>query len=125
MIFLAKLKKKKEKRINKYTVYLGTFVLIVILILVIYYSRFVQINKKIENQEEILLPKTELTIEKGFCKKNSECFITYCKGSEKDCVNTTQLSIYSKNCKTYSDWVVEKQDFSRCSCIRNFCTMIK
>jgi hypothetical protein len=59
------------------------------------------------------------------CQTNSQCFITYCKGQEKRCVNTTSFSSYSKNCQSYSDWVMETQDASECACIDSVCKMLK
>jgi len=117
---------KKLDKVNKYTVFLGTFVLMIILMLVVYYSNFIQISKEPESYQEIQKPTitTEMAIG-GSCKRDSECFITYCKDSQtKGCVNTTQLSTYSKNCKTYSDWIIEVRDPSKCACIQNSCTMI-
>jgi hypothetical protein len=67
---------------------------------------------------------TQPTVKGGGCTKDSECFITYCKGQTKYCVNTSQYINYYKNCKTYSDWIVEnKQDASSCGCVQNACTL--
>ncbi len=121
------IKKLEKKKINKYNIYLGTFVLIIILMIIVYYSSFIQIIKEPEifQETQTLTITTPSEIVGGFCKRDSECFITQCKDNEKDCVNTTQLTDYSKNCKTYSDWIVGTQNISKCACIQNSCTMIK
>ena len=122
------IKKLEKKKFNKYTIYLGTFVLIVILLLVIYYSSFIQDSKEPERFQEIQTPSITgpEIVAKGFCKRDSECFITTCKDTQiKDCVNTTQLTDYHENCKSYSYWVVEQQDPSECACIQNLCKTIK
>ena len=122
------IKKLEKKKINKYNIYLGTFVLIIILMIIIYYSSFIQISKELEGYQENQIPMITTPsqiVVGGFCKRDSECFITTCKDSQiKDCVNTTQLTDYNKNCKTYSDWIVEKQDPSKCACIQNSCKMV-
>jgi len=59
----------------------------------------------------------------GYCKKDSECFLSYCKGQTEDCINATQMAVYPKNCRTYSDWIIEKQDYTRCACIQSACTI--
>lgn len=122
-----KVKKIEKEKVNKHTVFLGTFVLIIILFLIAFYSSFIQISKESETYKETQTPTTipgYETVSGGICERDSQCFITYCRGNPEDCVNTTQLSDYSKNCKTYSDWIVEKQDPSKCACIQNFCKMI-
>lgn len=122
-----KVKKIEKEKVNKYTIFLGTFVLIIILMLVVYYSSFIQVSEDFDSYKKAQ-PQTIIgpeTITGGFCKRDSECFITTCKDSQiKDCVNTTQLTDYNKNCKTYSDWIVEKQDPSKCACIQNSCKMV-
>lgn len=83
-------------------------------------------TSEIQNMEkEIIIPSiTPQTVQTGgLCKRDTECFITSCKDQIESCVNTTQLTFYSKNCKTYSDWIVGKQDISRCNCIQNTCIM--
>lgn len=120
-------KKIEKKRVNKYTALLGTFALIIILLLVFYYSSFIQASKEPERYQEIQTPTTTETetivAVEGNCKRDSECFITYCINSEKDCVNTTQLTDYNKKCRSYSEWKVDKQDASKCGCVQNSCTM--
>ncbi|NIO44671.1 MAG: hypothetical protein GTN36_03915 [Candidatus Aenigmarchaeota archaeon] len=122
------IKKVEEKRINRTTIFLATFVLIIILILVVFYSSFIQVitepgRDSIRTQPDTII-KPETMLKGEFCERDSHCFITYCKGGSEECVNTTKLSDYSKNCKTYSDWVIERQDSSKCACVQNACKII-
>ncbi len=126
------IKKLEKKKFNKYNIYLGTFSLIIILILIVFYSSFNQMIKEqeVEKNKEIRTPITTTTFETsmlgGFCKRDSQCFITTCKESKvKDCINTTQLTDYHKKCETYSDWIIERQDSSKCGCVQNACKMLK
>jgi len=82
-------------------------------------------NSEIQNMGNEITPSIapETVQTGGFCKSDTECFITSCKGQVESCINVTQLTFYSKNCKTYSDWIVGKQDISRCSCIQKACIM--
>ena len=118
-----------KTKVNKYNVFLAAFALIIVFLLLIFYSSLVKIAQTNEQRQETIAP-TAITESKtptgGFCKTNSSCFITACKDSQTDdCVNTTLLSGYSKNCKSYSDWIIKNQDSSRCACIDNACKMIK
>ncbi len=119
-------KKLEKSKPNKNTVFLGTFALIIILILIVYYSGFIQVVGGPETTQETQTPTTTETelISEGGCNRDTECFVTYCEGSEQDCVNTTQLSGYSENCESYSDWKIEMQDFSKCACVQGSCKMI-
>lgn len=139
MIFLAKVRKKKIKKVRKnrvqikkvnYSFYIVFFVVLAFVLVIVYifgnfgnptYGGTSNENQATNN------PQTETRASiGGFCKINSECFITYCKGQSRDCINSTQMATYSQNCKSYSDWVVENnQDPSVCSCIQNACTLLK
>lgn len=122
------IKEIKEEKVNKYTAFLGTFMFIVILFLIVYYSNFFQTSiEPARGYQETQTPiTTESKILGGSCKRDSECFITTCKDTQtKDCLNTTQITDYYKNCKTYSDWIVEKQDISKCACVQNVCKMLR
>lgn len=118
----------EKKTINKYNLYAAAFALLVVILLLVYYVGFLN-PRSYENQ--IQQTQTTATIEEpkiatgGSCKTNAGCFITTCKDMKTDdCVNTTQLSDYSKNCKSYADWVIKRQDTSRCACVQNICKMI-
>ena len=122
-----KVKKIEKEKVNKYTIFLGTFVLIIILFLIVFYSSFIQISRKSEKYHRETQPQITSGYEivsGGICERDSQCFITYCRGNPEDCVNTTQLSDYSKNCKASSDWIIEMQDSSKCACVQNVCKMI-
>jgi hypothetical protein len=58
------------------------------------------------------------------CKQDSECFITHCKGQANACVNTTQLTDYSRNCDKYIDWVIDAKNATQCACVQNNCKML-
>lgn len=124
-------RKITSKKTNRHNFYLLLFVIAILLFFIIYYFNFFQqpqnnIPPTTQNQATTTgQTPTQTNVVGGSCSKNSECFITFCKDQKEDCINTTQLSSYGKSCKTYSDWVIEKQDTSRCSCVQNACTMIK
>lgn len=121
----------EKKKINKYNLYLAAFALMLVIFILFYYFSLPKEQQLPygQGQETQTTQTTPTTIKPetygGPCTKNSECFITRCIDQSESCVNTNQLSVYSKNCRTYSDWVIGKQDFSRCSCIQNACTMIR
>lgn len=123
-------KTKNIKKINKYNVHAAIFSLIVVMLLLFYYSGLssVKPSENVQREDKITAPKTEtvpqIIVTGGSCKRNSECFLTHCKGYSQNCINTVQLSTYSKNCKTYSDWVTDRQDYSKCACVQNVCKMI-
>jgi len=122
------IKELEKEEINKHIIFLGTFILIITLILIVFYSSFIQIRKESEKYQGIQTPiiTEPKSVVGGFCKRDSECFITTCRDSQiKDCVNTTQLTDYHENCKIYSDWIVEMQDPSECACIQNVCKTMK
>ena len=119
---------KRSKKTKSNNIYLPIIVLIaIVFVLAFYYfnsAKGFQFSEENRNTNP-LTQGTRISIG-GFCKADSECFITYCKGQSRDCINSTQMATYSNNCKSYSDWVVENnQDPSVCSCIQNACTMIK
>jgi hypothetical protein len=137
---LARTRKKKVRRIRKkvqvknkkvnYSLYIAFFVVLAIVLAVVYiFSNVGNPNyggTSNENQATNSPQTGTRTSIGGFCKLNSECFVTYCKGQSRDCINSTQMATYSQNCKSYSDWVVEnKQDYSVCSCVQNACTLLK
>lgn len=119
------------KKTNRHNFYLLLFVLVIFLSFIVYYFNFFQQQPQANgptSQNQVTPTQqgtTPINVPGGGCTKDSQCFITFCKDQTEDCINTTQLSSYSKNCKTYSDWVIEKQDISRCACVQNACTMIK
>lgn len=123
---------RKNKKINKYNVYAAIFSLVIVVLLLFYYSSLsnVKPSENVQKGDQITVPKTEtlpqIIVTGGNCKRNSECFVSYCKGQSKDCINSTQTAAYSKTiCKTYSDWIIEnKQDYSKCACVQNVCKMI-
>ena len=128
----AKHKRTKQKKTNRHNLYLGIVALIIVISLFVYYFNFIQGQQYYYDNEQKEIPGTTTITEEqrkmttgGFCKKNSECFLTYCKGKTENCINTTQLSVYSRNCKSYSDWVLEEQDFSRCACVQNACALLE
>jgi hypothetical protein len=101
-------------------------VLMVLILAAIYYSTLKPMQTYGNNQQTTTPDATgTASVEGGTCKNNYQCFITYCKGQEKSCVNITQLSGYSENCRTYSDWVTDVQDSSKCACVQNLCGMLK
>ena len=73
-----------------------------------------------EDEQKIAPP-----VSQDACNTNSQCFITYCRGQDRRCVNTTTLSSYSKNCASYSDWVIETQVSGDCACVDGMCEMLK
>jgi flagellar basal body-associated protein FliL len=120
----------KPKKTNRHNFYLLLLVLVIFLSFIVYYFNFFQQPQANEPTSQNQVAPTQqvttpINVPGGGCTKDSQCFITFCKDQTEDCVNTSQLSYYSKNCKTYSDWVIEKQDTSRCACFQNACTMIK
>jgi len=63
-----------------------------------------------------------LTQTSSYCEKNSECFVVGCKsGTILECVNTSQMNNYYKNCESVWDLKVEVQNPSNCGCIQNKC----
>jgi hypothetical protein len=60
------------------------------------------------------------------CKSNTECFLASCKitPSEVECVNVSEQEIYYQNCQAYWDIDIV-QDFVRCACVQDVCTLIK
>jgi hypothetical protein len=123
-------KKITPKKTNRHNLYLLLIVIAIFLSFIIYYFNFFkqQTQANGPTSQNQVTPTQQVTnpinVPGGGCTKDSQCFMTFCKDQTEDCVNITQLSSYSKNCKTYSDWVVEnKQDYSRCACVQNACTM--
>lgn len=123
----------RQKKTSKNISYLAIIVVIILFVFAIYYfslsKGLQQPNQQPDQQPSGTTPTTSgqgaAASVGGYCKTKYECFITSCKGQTEDCVNTTQLTFYSKKCNSYPDWVVGRQDISRCSCITNACTMIK
>ena len=115
------------KKTSKNSSYLAIIVVIIVFVFAIYYFSFNKGSQQQPYQQTGETPSTAGSeiVTGGLCKKNSECFMTYCKGQAENCVNTTQLSFYSRNCKTYSDWIIENQDFSKCSCVQNACMIVR
>ena len=119
----------REKKTNKNYFYLAIIALIAIVLVVVFYFGSLPNQPSYQPQggNQISTPEAPSTktniVTGGSCNKDSECFITSCKGQTEDCVNTTQLTFYSKKCNSYSDWVVGRKDISRCSCVGNACTM--
>jgi len=127
---IVKVGSENKKKPSRHNFYLLLLVVAIFLSFVVYYFNFFQQPQNNEPTPQNQVTPTQqvttpINVPGGSCNKDSQCFMTFCKDQTEDCVNTTQLSSYSKNCKTYSDWVVEKQDTSRCSCVQNACTMIK
>lgn len=117
-------RKKKTEKKKSISIYLVVAVIAIIIILAVIAFNL-NTSSEIQNiGNEIPTSANPGTVQTGgFCKIDSECFITSCKGQTESCVNTTQLTFYSRNCNTYSDWIIGKQDVSRCSCIQNACIM--
>ena len=118
----------ENKKVN-YSLYIAFFVVLAFVLVVVYIAgnlRSPTYGGTSNENQTTNNPQTETrTSIGGFCKKDSECFINYCKGQSKDCINSTQMATYSVNCKSYSDWVVENtQDPSVCACSQNYCTML-
>lgn len=128
---IVKVGSENKKKPSRHNFYLLLLVIAIFLSFIVYYFNFFQqqpqANEPTSQNQVTPTEKgtTPINVPGGGCTKDSQCFITFCKDQTEDCVNTTQLSSYSKNCKTYSDWVIEKQDTSRCACVQNACTMIK
>jgi hypothetical protein len=121
-----KVEQKKKFKINPVLI---AAVLVVLILAAAFYFKAPagQTPQKVEsnNQQTTVGQQSSQPSVGGNCERNNECFVTYCKGEEKSCVNVTELSDYSKKCKTYLDWVVSRQDSSTCSCVNNVCTMLK
>jgi len=121
----------RQKKTSKNISYLAIIVVIIMFVFVIYYfsKGLQQPYQQPYQQPSETTPTTSgqgaAASIGGYCKTKYECFITSCKGQTEDCVNTTQLTFYSKKCNSYPDWVVGRQDISRCACVQNACTMIK
>ncbi|OGI12133.1 hypothetical protein A3K64_02250 [Candidatus Micrarchaeota archaeon RBG_16_36_9] len=115
-------KKTKVKAQNKNIFYLVILIVAITVFAFLFYYFPVQLEtyEKINDN-----PSTTESVNNtgGFCKTDFECFVTSCKGQSEDCVNITQLSEYSQKCKAYSDWLVGRQDNSKCDCIENACTL--
>jgi hypothetical protein len=121
-----KVEQKKKFKINP--VLIAAIAIVLVLAAAYYFNApAAQNNPKIEsgNQQTTIGPQASQPSVGGNCERNNECFVTYCKGEERSCVNVTELSGYSKKCRTYLDWVVSRQDSSTCSCVNNVCTMLK
>ena len=71
------------------------------------------------------LTTISVPVQSGSCEKDSQCFITRCIDREYSCVNTTELTNYSKLCNDYLEWVIEVQNASVCGCVDNECKMLK
>ena len=120
-----KRKIKKASKTNKNNLYLPIIILLVVVFafVIFYFSSAKSVQPSGGGNEIPSTSSTETqTSVGGNCKTNYECFVTSCKGQAEDCINATQMAIYPKNCKTYSDWTV-KQDASKCDCEQNACTM--
>jgi len=121
----------RQKKTSKNISYLAIIVVIIMFVFIIYYfsKGLQQPYQQPYQQPSETTPTTSgqgaAASVGGYCKTKYECFITSCKGQTEDCVNTTQLTFYSKKCNSYPDWVVGRQDTSRCACVQNACTMIK
>jgi hypothetical protein len=118
--------KKEAKKTNRYGLLLLSIALIAILAMFVYCFQFFKSNNNYVQvpglpQQPGIGVETSVS---GSCSKNNQCFITHCKGQVKSCVNTTQLTYYSKNCNNYLDWVVDQQDSSVCACVQNACKML-
>jgi hypothetical protein len=127
---------EREKKTSKNTLYLAIIVVFIVLASVFYYFGF---SKGLQQpyQQPFQQPsgtsgttpttsgQGTATSVGGFCNKDSDCFVAYCKGQAKDCINATKMATYANdNCNTYSDFFVEnKQDASTCGCVQNACTM--
>jgi hypothetical protein len=119
--------KKKSKNIS----YLAIIVVIILFVFAIYYfsKGLQQPYQQPSQQPSGTTPTTggqgAAASVGGFCKKDSECFVAYCKGQAKDCINATQMATYANdNCNRYTDFVVEnKQDYSVCACVQYACTL--
>lgn len=115
-------KKKAQKNTNVLLIAIaGALVVMAAALALIGNSSPQSVYVPISNNEQNIAPPVAYDA----CQISSQCFITYCKGQEKRCVNTTTFSDYSKNCMSYSDWVVETQDTSECACVSNVCKMLK
>jgi len=116
--------RKTKKKKTSSSIYLFIAVIAIIIFLaVIAFNLYT--TSEIQNMGNEITPSTnpETVQTNGFCKIDSECFITSCRDQTESCVNVTQLTFYSKNCKTYSDWIIGKQDVSRCGCVQKSCVM--
>ena len=118
--------KAKKPRFNPIIIVILA-VLVIIALGVAFYSPKTpgaQIHDEQDEQQPTFPGAPVTSAVEGICQKNNQCFITYCKDEAKRCVNTTQLTGYSSNCKTYSDWVTDVQDYSKCACVQNVCKML-
>jgi hypothetical protein len=135
---LAKAMKRKVKRIRRvqaknkktnYSLYVAFFVILAFVLVIVYLAGSLgkpqpNAGNLNENQPSNTQPEIKTSIG-GYCKRDSECFVAYCKGRTKDCINVTQMATYANdNCNNYSDFVVEnKQDYSVCGCVQGACTL--
>lgn len=121
------------KKTNRHNFYLLVFVLVIFLAFIVYYFNFFHQQPQVNEpaQQNQVTPTQQVTtpinVPGGSCTKDSQCFIAYCKGQTKDCINVTQTATYANDkCRTYSDFVLEnKQDYSVCACVQYACTIIK
>lgn len=118
-------RKKKIEKASKNNIFIVAIILIAaVALLYSVFSNTVAISNYGNNvNNPSKTTEGTITSTGGYCKSNYECFLTSCKGQSEDCINATQMSTYPKNCKTYSDWILGKQDTSRCSCYNHACTL--